>query len=113
MARRSEQRGQKDSSRAKPISDMDPEGMDSEFEGDDELDSSDEGEATSLPGGRQRAQSGAATSQNKTTESQALSEGDEAEFDDEDEEEPTPRQPEHNRRESDKSRVSPSGDRKR
>jgi hypothetical protein len=33
MASRTEQRGEKDSSRAKPISDMDPEGMDSDTEG--------------------------------------------------------------------------------
>ena len=52
------------------MSDMDPEGMDSEFEGDDELDSDDEG------------------SQSATN-------------------------PEHNRRESDKNRVSPTGERKR
>src|SRR5215475_9594543 len=44
MAGRSNQRGTTDSSRAKPLSDMDPDGMDSEFEdsdfeGDVDLDS--------------------------------------------------------------------------
>jgi len=70
MAGGSQQRAPKDSSGGKPISDMDPEGMDSEFEGDDDLDSD---------GGSQSI---------------------------------TPR-PEHNRRESDKERVPPSGDRER
>jgi hypothetical protein len=70
MASRQEQHGQKDSSGEKPVSDMDPEGMDSEFEGDDDLDSEDEA-------------------------SQSTS------------------RPEHNRRESDKNRVSPPSDRER
>jgi len=53
------------------MSDMDPEGMDSESEGDEEFDADDE------------------ESQSATTN------------------------PEHNRRESDKNRVPPSGERKR
>jgi hypothetical protein len=77
MAGGSQQREQADGAKTKPLSDMDPEGMDSEFEGDD-LDSSDRNEE-----------------------------------EDEDTQQSTPSRPEHNRRESDRDRVSPSGDRKR
>ena len=110
MAGRSEQRGTKDSSRAKPMSDMDPDGMDSELEGD-----------MSQPE-QQAKQPGTPISQDKASPIRSRRVGEPAEGENEDEEdedmEPrsTPRsasQPPYGRRESDRNRPSPSGDRRR
>src|SRR5215831_12329397 len=112
MAGRSEQRGSQDSSRMKPMSDMDPDGMDSELEG--------EGDTSQLE--QQAKQPGTPTSQDKTNPIRSRRVGEPAEGENEDEEDEdvesrsTPRsasQPPYGRRESDRNRPSPSGDRRR
>jgi hypothetical protein len=122
MASRS-QPGTQGSSTRKPMSDMDPEGMDSDFEGDGDLDAAEESTDPDLRRGHQTPHAGPTDSQDKADENRSRRADSSAETDEDDEEdqdmEPrsTPRsasqQPAHNRRESDRSRPSQPGDRRR
>jgi hypothetical protein len=121
MAGRSEQRGTKDSSRTKPMSDMDPDGMDSELEGEGDLDSP-ENISDSARLREQQAHQAGAASQEKVdpNRSRHIDESEESENGDEEDEDMEPRstprsasQPPYNRRESDRNRPSPPGDRRK
>jgi hypothetical protein len=102
---------------------MDPEGMDSDFEGEDGVDAAEETTGAALRRGQQTPHADTTDAQDKANENRSRRAGSSAETDEEDEEdqdmEPrsTPRpvspQPEHNRRESDRQRPAPSGDRRR
>jgi len=103
---------------------MDPEGMDSEFEGEDALEAAEETTGAALRRGQQTRHAGTTDSQDKANENRSRRAGSPAESEEEEDEEDqdmeprsTPRsasqQPAHNRRESDRQRPSPSGDRRR
>lgn len=123
MAGRTQRPGVQDSSSRKPISDMDPEGMDSDFEGEDALEAAEETTGAALRRGQQTPHGGTTDSQDKANENRSRRADNPAESEEEGGEdqdmEPrsTPRsasqQPAHNRRESDRQRPSPSGDRRR
>lgn len=127
MAGRSKQGGTTDSSRAKPISDMDPDGMDSDFEYSDfESDLDLDGPENITESARQRKQetqqAGAPGSHDRDNpiRSRRVDEPEENENGDEEDEDMEPRstprsasQPPLNRRESDRNRPSPPGDRRR
>src|SRR5262245_24885576 len=122
MAGRSDQRGKNDSSSIKPISDMDPDGMDSDFEGEGDLDSPENITESARQRGQQTQQAGAAGSRDKGSRMRSPSAAEPADDEKEDEEdedmEPrsTPRStshPPYNRRESDRNRPTPPGDRRR
>jgi hypothetical protein len=126
MAGRSDQRGT-GSSRAKPISDMDPDGMDSDFEGSDvddrvDLDSPENVTESARRRGQATQQAGAPDSHDreKPIRSRRVDEPEESENGDEEDEDMEPRStprsashPPYNRRESDRNRPSPPGDRRR
>ena len=127
MAGRSNQRGTTDSSSAKPISDMDPDGMDSDFEdsdveSDSDLDRPENITESSRQRGQETQQAGAPGSHDRENpiRSRRVEEPEESENGEEEDEDVEPRstprsasQPPHNRRESDRSRPSPPGDRRR
>jgi hypothetical protein len=122
MATRSEKSGPKDSSSVKPMSDMDPDGMDSDFEGADDLDSPENISEAARQRGQQTQQAGAPGSQDKADpiRSRRVDDPAESENEDEEDEDAEPRsssrstpQPPYNRRESDRNRPSPPGDRRR
>jgi hypothetical protein len=119
MARRTEPPQTTDSSKTKPMSDMDPDGMDSELEGEGDLDSADDAMETSPAGGQHARQTDTTSSQDKASQRRSHQAGDHETDDEEDEDvEPssTPRsasQQPHNRRESDRNRPPQSGDRRR
>jgi hypothetical protein len=123
MASRTDQGGTKDSSSRKPMSDMDPEGMDSEFEGDADLDASEETTDPDRRRGQQTQQASTKDSHDKADEhrSRQVDSPEDGEAEDEEDQDMEPRstprsashQPEHNRRESDRPRPSQPGDRRR
>jgi hypothetical protein len=124
MASRTQQHGTKDSSNKKPMSDMDPEGMDSEYEGEDAFDASRETADADRRRGEQTQHAGTADSQDKANQNRSRravnpEESEEEEDEEEQDMEPrsTPRpsshEPAHNRRESDRNRPSQPGDRRR
>jgi hypothetical protein len=123
MANRTQQRGTKDSTSTKPMSDMDPEGMDSEYEGEDALDASGELTDADRRRGQQTQHAGTGDSQDKADQNRSRRAVNPAESDEEDEEEqdmeprstprPASHEPAHNRRESDRNRPSQPGDRRR
>jgi len=109
----------------KPMSDMDPEGMDSDLEGEGDLDAGAEKTVADLRRGQPAPHARTTDSQNTANQNRSrradssaeTEEGDEDEEDQDMEPRSTPRsapnQPAHNRRESDRQRPSPSGDRRR
>jgi len=127
MAGRSKQHGTTDSSRAKPISDMDPDGMDSDFEDSDfesdgDLDSPENITTSARQREQETQQAGAPGSHDRENpiRSRRVDEPEENENGDEEDEDMEPRstprsasQPPYNRRESDRNRPSPPGDRRR
>ena len=122
MAGRSEQRGTRDSSTTKLISDTDPDGMDSELEGEGDLDAPENITQSASQREQQAKQSSTPISQDKAhpIRSRRVDEPAEGENEDEEDEDMEPRstprsasQPPYSRRESDRNRPSPSGDRRR
>ena len=122
MASRSEQRGTKDSPATKPMSDMDPDGMDSELEGEGDLDAPENITQSASQREQQAKQAGSPPSQDKANpiRSRHVDEAEEGENEDEEDEDMEPRstprsasQPPYGRREADRNRPSPSGDRRR
>jgi hypothetical protein len=125
MASQTRPPGTQGNSSKKPMSDMDPEGMDSDLEGEGDLDAGAEKTAADLRRGQPAPQARTTDSQNKANQNRSrradssaeTDEGDEDEEDQDMEPRSTPRpasnQPAHNRRESDRQRPSPSGDRRR
>jgi hypothetical protein len=123
MASRTQQPGKQDSSSRKPMSDMDPEGMDSDFEGEGDLDASEETMIADRARGQQPQHPGTTDSQDKANQNRSRRPDNPAESEEGDEEdqdmEPrsTPRSashnPAHNRRESDRNRPSQPIDRRR
>ena len=120
MAGRSEQRGTNDSSRTKPMSDLDPDGMDSELEGD--LDAPENITQSASQREQQAKQSSTPMSQDRTNpiRSRRVDEPAEGENEDQEDEDMEPRstprsasQPPYGRRESDRNRQSPPSDRRR
>jgi hypothetical protein len=105
------------------MSDMDPEGMDSEFEGDADLDGSEETADPDRRRGQQAQQASTKDSHDKADphrprHDETPEDGEEEDEEDKDmEPRSTPRsaspQPAHNRRESDRPRPSQPGDRRR
>ena len=111
------QRDTRGNSSAKPISDMDPEGMDPEFDGEGDLDSP-ENLADPALRGQQADQSSPTGSQDdankrRTHFSDDPVEGENESDEDEEDVEPRSPQPPHNRRESDRNRPTEPGDRRR
>jgi hypothetical protein len=102
---------------------MDPEGMDSDFEGEDALEAAEETSGAALRREQPTRHAGTTDSQDKASENRSrradtTAEGEEGDEEDQDmEPRSTPRsasqQPAHNRRESDRPRPTPSGDRRR
>jgi len=125
MGSRSDQREPKDSSRTKLMSDMDPDGMDSEFEGEADLDSPEnitESARRREQEARQAGTSGTSGTQEKERpiRSRRIDDPDESENEDDEEEEMEPRStprsashPPHDRGESERNRPSSPGDRRR
>jgi hypothetical protein len=123
MASRTDQRSTKDNPSRKPMSDMDPDGMDSELEGDDELETFEETTDADRRSGQEMQQARPDDSQQKEPEHRSRRPGSPADDEEDDEEdqdmEPrsTPRSashdPAHNRRESDRTPPSQPGDRRR
>lgn len=121
MVSRTRQPGTQGNSSRKPISDMDPEGMDPDFEGENTLEAAEETTDAVLRRGQHAPHAGTTDSQDKASQNPSRRAASPAEGEEDDEEdqdtEPrsTPRsasqQPAHNRRESDRQR--PSGDRRR
>jgi hypothetical protein len=123
MASRTQQRGTKDGSSRKLMSDMDPEGMDSEYEGEGALDASGETTDADRRRGQETQHAGTADSQDKANQNRSRRAVNPAESEEENEEEqdmeprstprPASHEPAHNRRESDRNRPSQPGDRRR
>jgi hypothetical protein len=123
MGSRSDQRDTEDSSRTKLMSDMDPDGMDSEFEEEADLDSPENITESARMREQESRLAGTPGSQAKEPppiRSRRVDEADEGENEDEEDEdmEPraTPRSASHtppNRRESERTRPSSPGDRRR
>lgn len=122
MAGRSEQRETKDSPTTKFMSDMDPDGMDSELEGEGDLDAPENITRSASQREQQAKQASAPAPQDKATpaRSRRVDEAEEGENEDEEDEDMEPRstprsasQPPYGRRESDRNKPSPSGDRRR
>jgi hypothetical protein len=104
------------------MSDMDPDGMDSDFEGEGDLDRPENITDSARLREQQTRQAGTSSSQEKEhpTRSRRINDEDESENEDEEDEDMEPRSAPrsashtpHNRRESDRNRPSPSGDRRR
>jgi hypothetical protein len=106
------------------MSDMDPEGMDSDLEGEGALDAGEEPTHADVRRGTQAPHAGTTDSHDKANENRSrragnLTENDESDEEDEEDQDeeprstPRPASPAHNRRESDRQRPSPSGDRRR
>ena len=102
------------------MSDMDPDGMDSEFEGEGDLESPENISEAARLRGQQTKQTGAAGSQDKETPIRSRrvdDDSEDGENEDEEDEDTEPRSaaahPPYNRRESDRNRPSPPGDRRR
>jgi hypothetical protein len=114
MARRTEER-----ETDKPMSDRDPDGMDSALEGEGDLDRSDDATETSRAHGQHARPSDTTGAQDKASQRRLRRPGaDESEDgEDEDFEPSTPRSasrpPPHARRESDRNRAPQSGDRRK
>ena len=120
MAGRSE-RGPKDSSSTKLMSDMDPDGMDPEFDGEGDLDYPENITEAASSRGQQAKPAGTPGSQDKDTPVRSRRDDwTESESEDEEDEDMEPRstprsgsQPPHNRRETDRNPPPQSGDRRR
>ena len=109
-------RDRTDDSTTKPISDMDPEGMDPDFDGEGDLDSPENFSDAARVRGQQADQSTPTGSQDKASQRRSHFADDPVEDEnesEEDEEDVEPRLPQHNRRETDRVRPTEPGDRRR